>query len=82
MPYQIKRRGAKYEVVNTDTGEGHGPTTKAKAEKQLRLLKGIERGWTPTDRHGVYTREINGKKTTLRVVGGKSGTHKRRKSSA
>lgn len=32
----------KYEVVNTQTGKGHGKTTKEKAVKQQRLLYALE----------------------------------------
>lgn len=45
MPYLIKPRGrGKYEVVNTETKEGKGVTTKTKAEKQRRLLNAIKYG--------------------------------------
>ncbi len=77
MPYAIKRKGSKYQVVNTDTGEVKSTTTKAKAEKQLRLLKGIEKGWEPTGESDTYTRRINGKNVRLHVTGGTpSGTGK------
>lgn len=66
MPYAIRRKGSKYQVVNTDTGKVHSTTTKAKAEKQLRLLKGIEHDWTPTS-DGSYTRKINGRKVKLNI---------------
>ena len=42
MPYQIKKVGNQYEVVNKTTGKGHGKTTKAKATRQMRLLYSIE----------------------------------------
>ena len=45
MPYEVKHKGAgRYEVVNKRTGAGHGLTTKAKAEKQMRLLNAVEYG--------------------------------------
>ena len=48
MPYEIRNHGAgHYEVVNIDTGVGHGITTKANAEKQIRLLRAVEHGWKP-----------------------------------
>lgn len=73
MPYAIRRKSNRYEVVNVDTGEIHArSTSKAKAEKQLRLLKGIERGWQPTDKPGTFTRNINGKRVNLHVRGGAS----------
>jgi hypothetical protein len=71
MPYEIRRKGSRYQVVNSDTGEIHAhATTKAKAEKQLKLLRGVEHGWTPTNKPGVYTRKINGRPVRLRVQGG------------
>lgn len=49
MPYEIKRRGLHYEVVNRDTGKVHARhTTKAKAEAQVRLLRGVDHGFRPT----------------------------------
>jgi hypothetical protein len=66
MPYAIKRKGSKYQVVNTETGKVHSTTTKAKAEKQLHLLRGIEHDWQPTE-DGAYTRTINGRKVKLRI---------------
>lgn len=66
MPYAVRRKGSKYQVVNTDTGKVHSTTTKAKADKQLRLLKGIERDWQPTD-DGAYTRKVNGRAVKLRI---------------
>lgn len=70
MPYAIRRQGSKYEVVNTETDKGHGLTTKAKAQKQLRLLESVERGWQPTGEHGTFTRKVNGKRVRLHVKGG------------
>lgn len=67
MPYAIRRKGSKYQVVNTDTGKVHSTTTKAKADKQLHLLKGIERDWSPTG-DGAYTRKINGKQVKMRIT--------------
>lgn len=66
MPYAVRRKGSKYQVVNTSTGQVHSTTTKQKAEKQLRLLKGVEKDWTPTG-DGSYTRKINGKQVKLRI---------------
>lgn len=44
MPYKLMQRGSngKYEVVNVETGMGHGKTTKEKAMRQQRLLYAIE----------------------------------------
>lgn len=66
MPYKIERKGSRYQVVNTDTGKSHGLTTRAKAEKQLKLLQAIEHDWTPTG-DGGYTRTINGRRVKMRV---------------
>lgn len=50
MPYEIKKsEGSGYEVVNTGTGEVKARhATKDDAERQVRLLRGIEDGWEPT----------------------------------
>jgi hypothetical protein len=70
MPYKIKRTGNKYQVVNTETGQAKSkPTSKAKAERQLKLLRGIEHGWTPTGEPDTYTRTLNGKQVKLKVGG-------------
>lgn len=51
MPYAIRKRGSRYEVVNTATGRVHAKhTSKKKAEAQVRLLRGIEHGMTPRRR--------------------------------
>jgi hypothetical protein len=46
MPYALKPSGSGlYSVVNTETGQIHAKhTSKPKAERQLRLLRGIEAG--------------------------------------
>lgn len=45
MPYKAKKLNGEYSVVNTETGKVHAKrTTKTKAEKQLRLLRGVEKG--------------------------------------
>lgn len=84
MPYAIKRKGRQYQVVNTETGDiKASSTSKAKAEKQLRLLRGLEHGWTPTGQD-TFTRKIKGRKVTVHVSGGKKdrGTHKQGTESA
>jgi len=51
MPYGVRRRGGKFVVINTDTGDVKGThDTEEKAEEQRRLLEGIKRGWKPS--HG------------------------------
>ena len=48
MPYEIRKNGRAYEVVNTDTGEVHAKhTTKTKAQAQVRLLEGEVQGKKP-----------------------------------
>jgi hypothetical protein len=47
LPYAIKLVGkGRYSVVNTQTGRVHAKgTTKAKAQRQLTLLNGIDEGF-------------------------------------
>lgn len=48
MPYKIKEKGTKYQVMNIESGKVHSKgTTKGKAEKQVRLLRAIEHGFKP-----------------------------------
>jgi len=42
MPYQIRKKGGKYQVITKKTGKSHGATTKEKAKKQERLLQAVE----------------------------------------
>jgi len=49
MPYAIRVRDDKFVVINTDTGDVKGThESHIKAERQMRLLYGIEHGWKPT----------------------------------
>ena len=51
MPYQLVQISPRrFSVINKETGEVHAKsTTKAKAEAQLRLLRGVEGGvWRPS----------------------------------
>lgn len=49
MPYEIRHEGDHYQVVNKDTGKVKAKhTSKEDAEKQVRLLHGIEHGWKPS----------------------------------
>jgi hypothetical protein len=52
MPYRIVKvpGGRKYEVMNLESGKGHGKTTKSKAVRQERLLRAIEHGYVPNMR--------------------------------
>lgn len=80
MPYALRKKGARYEVINTDTGEVKSRhTSKAKAEKQMKLLKGIEHDWTPTGEPDTFTRKMNGRHVKLHLTGGKGGTNRRGK---
>ena len=49
MPYDLKKKGTGYVVVNTATGKEHSKKglPKARAEAQMRLLYGIEKGMVP-----------------------------------
>ena len=51
MPYEIRKDGDDYLVINKDTGEEKArhtpPDAKENAEAQVRLLHGIEHGMTP-----------------------------------
>jgi hypothetical protein len=66
MPYEIRRKGNRYQVVNKDTGHVYSTTTREKAEKQLKLLEGIERDWTPTS-DGHFSRKVNGQHYKLKI---------------
>ena len=49
MPYEIKKKGTGYVVVNKETGKEHSKKgiPKTRAEKQMKLLYGIEHGMIP-----------------------------------
>ena len=47
MPVTITKEGKKYEV-RTPGGIKAKGTTKAKAQAQANLLRGVEHGWKPT----------------------------------
>ena len=49
MPYKSVRKGKCFDVENLETGKVHAKcTTRAKAQKQMNLLRGVEHGWTPS----------------------------------
>ena len=50
MPYESRKVSPRcWEVINTETGRVHSKcTSKAKAESQLRLLRGVKSGWKPS----------------------------------
>lgn len=52
MPYELMKRGSGYVVKNLATGKEHSkkPISKKRAEAQMRLLYGIEKGMIPTGR--------------------------------
>ena len=49
MPYDLKKKGTGYVVVNTATGKEHSKKglPKKRAEAQMKLLYGIEHGMIP-----------------------------------
>ena len=48
MPYAIRKKGDDFAVVNTETGKVKGThDTKADAQKQINLLRGVEHGMVP-----------------------------------
>lgn len=55
MPYEIKKNGENYDVVNKETGEVKAthepPDAKEKAERQVHLLNAVENDseWEPTN---------------------------------
>jgi hypothetical protein len=49
MPVKITKSDAKYRV-STPSGTKAKGTTKAKAESQARLLRGVDHGWKPSKR--------------------------------
>ena len=51
MPYAIRKVKDGYKVVNTATGKVHAKhTSRARADAQLRLLRGVEHGMKPRRR--------------------------------
>jgi hypothetical protein len=49
VPYKIEERNGKWVVINTETKAVKGThDSEIKAERQRRLLEGIEHGWKPT----------------------------------
>lgn len=52
MPYEVRKVEGedKWEVVNKDSGDVKAKhSTHEDAEKQVRLLEGLEHGWRPTN---------------------------------
>lgn len=55
MPYEIRKVGETYEVINKDTGDVKAkhepPDAKEKAERQIHLLHAVENdpNWEPTN---------------------------------
>ena len=47
MPYRVKKVDGKYKVTSPSGVKAKG-TTRAKAEKQARLLRAIKHGFRPT----------------------------------
>ncbi len=51
MPVRVSRTGGRYRVTHGGKVSAKG-TTRAKAQSQARLLRGIEHGWKPGRRRG------------------------------
>jgi len=51
MPYSMEKTKGGYRV-SSPHGTKAKHTTKAKAEAQVRLLRGVEHGWKPTGKRG------------------------------
>jgi hypothetical protein len=50
MPYEVRVEGDKHCVFNSETGDKKDcHDSKDEAERQVRLLSGIEHGWKPTE---------------------------------
>ena len=47
MPYKIVHEGNYWFVVNKDSGKRRKHDSLIKAQKQMRLLQGIDHGWKP-----------------------------------
>jgi hypothetical protein len=59
VPYEIRRAGRAYQVIDKDTGAVHAKhTTRAKAKAQLRTLEGAARGFHPVE-GGTITRQTS-----------------------
>ncbi len=49
MPYVILKRGGKHVVINTETKDVKGRhDSEIKAQRQINLLRAIDKGWQPT----------------------------------
>lgn len=76
MPYTIEKEGSCFKVINKKTGKVFAKcTTKAKAELQLNLLRGVEHGFVPTGKKAkneslneeVWTAKKDKNKNTFNV---------------
>lgn len=54
MPYELRKEGTGYKVINKETGKEHSkkPIPKKRAEAQMKLLYGIESGMIPRGKKG------------------------------
>lgn len=58
MPYATEKLDHQYSVFNKETGKFRAKaTTKAKAEKQLRLLNAIEHGFVPATDYRTFVKQ-------------------------
>lgn len=68
VPYQVRKAGSRWEVVNTDTGQTHAKhATKSKAAAQVRLLEGSDHGWHPTEGGTIRKTTSSGAPVTIHV---------------
>lgn len=68
MPVSIKKKDG-YQV-STPGGVKAKSTTKAKAQRQANLLRGVEHGWHPT---GQPARDVKARKGLARLARKKHG---------
>lgn len=62
MPVKVRKVGRNRYTVKTPGGTKAKSTTKAKAEAQARLLRGVEHGWVPTGAKAKKPTKKRGKK--------------------
>lgn len=59
MPYKMEKSNGGYRVTSPH-GVKAKHSTKANAESQMRLLRGIEHGWRPTGKGAEYSNKHAG----------------------
>ena len=81
MPYEkVSLGGGKFKVVNKESGNVHSKSTSsANADKQIRLLHGVEHGMVPrTTRKTMGSRPTAGSRSRSSSSGHKSAHGKRK----